>query len=226
MDVYRAITVSQSARTEAMSQSRIIRIMIADDHPMMREGLRSTLEDERDMKVVAEVSNGAEAIEHFGLSDPDVVLMDLQMPRVDGTRAIAAIREQDPQVPIVVLTTYPGDARVTRAMAVGATSYLLKTASSEEIIATIRAAFCGRRHVAPDVLEDVSAHQGMEALSPRELSVLRLASQGMSNREIGESLHIAEETVKTRMKSILSKLNAHDRTHAVTIAIHRGFLDT
>lgn len=209
-----------------MSQSKIIRIMIADDHPMMREGLRSTLEDERDMKVVAEVSNGAEAIEQFGMFNPDVVLMDLQMPRVDGTRAIAAIREQDHLVPIVVLTTYPGDARVTRAMAVGATSYLLKTASSEEIIATIRAAFFGKRHVAPDVLQDVSAHQGMEGLSPRELSVLRLASQGMSNREIGASLHIAEETVKTRMKSILSKLNAHDRTHAVTIAIQRGFLDT
>jgi len=203
----------------------IIRILIADDHPMMREGLRSTLEVERDMKIVGEVADGAEAVESFARLRPDVVLMDLQMPRFDGAYAIEAIRSASPDTPIVVLTTYLGDARVSRAMALGATSYLLKTASSDEIVATVRSAFCGRRHISPDALEDMATYRGGELLSERELAVLRLVSQGLSNREIGEQLLLAEETVKTRMKSILSKLHANDRTHAVTIAILRGFLD-
>ncbi|PTR34437.1 LuxR family two component transcriptional regulator [Luteibacter sp. OK325] len=208
-----------------MAHEIIIRVLIADDHPMMREGLRSTLEIERDMKIVGEVADGAEAVESFARLRPDVVIMDLQMPRYDGAYAIEAIRSACPDASIVVLTTYLGDARVSRAMALGATSYLLKTASSDEIVATVRSAFVGRSHISPNALEDMGAHRGAEPLSTRELAVLRLASQGLGNREIGEELSLAEETVKTRMKSILAKLHANDRTHAVTIAIVRGFLD-
>jgi|ERR1700754_75956 DNA-binding NarL/FixJ family response regulator len=203
----------------------IIRILIADDHPMMREGLRSTLEIERDMKIVGEVADGAEAVESYARLHPDVVLMDLQMPRYDGAYAIEAIRSASPDASIVVLTTYLGDARVSRAMALGATSYLLKTASSDEIVATVRSAYCGRRHISPNALDSMGTYRGAELLSARELGVLRLAARGMSNREIGEELELAQETVKTRMKSILSKLHANDRTHAVTIAILRGILD-
>lgn len=208
-----------------MTREFIIRILIADDHPMMREGLRSTLEIERDMRIVGEVANGAEAVESFTRLRPDVVLMDLQMPRYDGAYAIEAIRTASPDAVIVVLTTYLGDARVSRAMALGATSYLLKTASSEEIVATVRSACCGRRHISPNALLSTAAYRGTEMLSARELGVLRLAARGMSNREIGEELQLAQETVKTRMKSILAKLHANDRTHAVTIAIIRGILD-
>lgn len=204
---------------------KIIRILIADDHPMMRAGLRATLEIERDMKVVGEASDGAEVVAMFHHLDPDVTLIDLQMPRVDGLAAITQIREALPTAVLIVLTTYPGDARVTKAMSLGATSYLLKVASSEEIVATVRGAIDGRRHVADEVIQDVHAHQGMEPLNARELAVLRLAAQGKSNRAIGEVLNLSEETVKTRMKAILSKLNASDRTHAVSIAIRRGFLE-
>jgi DNA-binding NarL/FixJ family response regulator len=208
-----------------MNLDVVIRIMLVDDHPMMRAGLRSALNDEPDMKVVAEVADGLDAIDAFPRCTPDLVVMDLQMPRMDGIQAIKALHEMAPLIPIVVLTTYPGDARVNRALASGATSYLLKTSSSREITDSVRAAFLGRRHVTTEVLDDVHVYQGMEQLNPRELSVLELASQGLSNREIGEYLHVAEETIKTRMKSILSKLNANDRTHAVRIAIQRGFLD-
>lgn len=204
---------------------KIIRILIADDHPMMRTGIRATLEFERDMKVVGEASDGAEAISMFHMLRPDVTLLDLQMPRVDGLTAITDIREAVPDATIIVLTTYPGDARVTKAISLGATSYLLKIASSEEIVSTVRGAASGRRHVAEEVIQDVNAHQGMEALTVRELCVLRLAAQGKGNRAIGEALNLSEETVKSRMKSILAKLNAGDRTHAVSIAIRRGFID-
>jgi DNA-binding NarL/FixJ family response regulator len=212
-------------RGPVFNTEKIIRILIADDHPMMRTGVRATLEFERDMKVVGEASDGAEAISMFHALKPDVTLLDLQMPKVDGLAAITEIRQAVPDAIIIVLTTYPGDARVTKAISLGAISYLLKIASSEEIVSTVRGAASGRRHVTEEVIQDVSAHQGMEALTVRELSVLRLAAQGKSNRAIGEVLNLAEETVKTRMKSILAKLNAEDRTHAVSIAIRRGFLD-
>jgi DNA-binding NarL/FixJ family response regulator len=204
---------------------RIIRILIVDDHPMMREGLRSTLERERDMKVVGEASDGGEALTQFRELRPTVTLIDLQMPRVDGIQAIVDIHHESPDAPLIVLTTYPGDARVTRAIAMGAMSYLLKTASSDEIVRTVRFAADGKKVVATEVLQDVHAHQGQETLNPRELVVLRLAAQGKTNRAIGDALHVSEDTIKTRMKSILAKLNAKDRTHAVTIAIRRGFID-
>jgi len=204
---------------------QIIRILLADDHPMMREGLRSTLERERDMKVVGEAADGAEAIALFQELRPAVTLVDLQMPKVDGIQAINEIHSQYPDAALVVLTTYPGDARVMRAMAVGAMSYLLKTASSEEIVRIVRAAAGGRKIVTGDVLQDVQAHLGDEILSPRELAALRLVAQGLTNRAIGDALGVSEDTIKTRMKNILAKLGAKDRAEAVTIAVRRGFLD-
>lgn len=204
---------------------RIIRILIVDDHPMMREGLRSTLEKERDMKVVGEASDGAEAIVQFRDLQPAVTLLDLQMAPVDGIQAIGEIHAEFPDAALIVLTTYPGDARVTRAMSCGAMSYLLKTASSEEIVRTVRGAADGKRTVTPAILQDVSAHQGNQGLNPRELVVLRMVAQGLSNRAIGEALRVSEDTIKTRMKSILAKLGANDRAHAVTVAMRRGFID-
>lgn len=203
-----------------------IRVLIVDDHPVMRDGLRAAIEQEEDLKVVGEAADGAQAIEQFHKLLPDVTLLDLQMPRVDGLQAITTIRQEYPLACIVVLTTYPGDARVTRAMTLGATSYLLKTACRDEILRAIRSAVLGRHVVAPEVAHDIDTHRGSENLTIRELSVLRLVAEGKSNRAIGEALFVSEDTVKARMKSILAKLDAGDRTHAVTIAIRRGVIDS
>lgn len=208
-----------------MTKDRIIRILLVDDHPMMREGLRCTLERERDMKVVAEASDGHEAIALFRQHHPEVALIDLQMPRVDGIEAIIGIHADYPDAPLIVLTTYSGDGRVARAMAAGALSYLLKTASSDDIVETVRRALDGRKVVTHGVLHEVHAHQGFESPTARELAVLRRVAQGLSNRAIGLELRISEDTVKTRMKSVSAKLEARDRAHAVTIAMRRGFLD-
>lgn len=205
--------------------NKIITILIADDHPVMRQGLRSILAQEPDLKVIGEASDGAETIAKFEQLRPDVTLIDLQMPKVDGLQAISAIRALAPNALLVVLTTYPGDARVNRALSLGATSYILKTATSNEIVDALRGARAGKTFVAPTIAQDISTFQGTEALSARELSVLRLIALGNSNRSIGHALNISEETVKTRIKNILAKLGALDRTHAVTIAVKRGFLD-
>lgn len=207
------------------SIARKIKILIADDHPVMRQGLRAMLEQESDMEVVGEAGDGAQAIAQFQLLRPDVTLIDLQMPTVDGLQAVAAIRSFTPDAVLVVLTTYPGDARVNRALSLGAMSYILKTASSEEITGALRAAMSGKAVVAPTVAHDIAVFKGSETLSARELSVLRLVALGNSNRSIGQALNISEETVKTRIKNILAKLGASDRTHAVTLAVKRGFLD-
>jgi DNA-binding NarL/FixJ family response regulator len=203
-----------------------IRVLIVDDHPMMRDGLRSTIEIEKDMRVIGEAVDGAEAIEMFSALSPDVTLLDLQMPHVDGLQALASIRQSKPDASVVVFTIYPGDARVTQALNLGATSYLLKSASREEIIDAIRTTSAGHQFIADEISDELQAHQGMAGLTVRELSVLRLVKEGMSNRLIAESLFISEETVKAHMKSILTKLGASDRTHAVTIASRRGFIES
>nr|WP_211352749.1 response regulator transcription factor [Luteibacter pinisoli] len=200
-------------------------MLIVDDHPMMREGLRSTLERERDMKVVGEASDGSDAVARFRDLRPSVTLIDLQMAPVDGLQAIVDIHGEFPDAPLIVLTTYPGDARVARALQSGAMSYLLKTSSSEEIVRTVRGAADGKKVLATEILQDVTAHQGLESLTHRELLVLQMVAQGFTNRAIGDVLRVSEDTIKTRMKSILAKLGANDRAHAVTIAIRRGFLD-
>lgn len=192
---------------------------------MMREGLRSTIELEQDMCVIGEAIDGAQAIEMHASLRPDVTLLDLQMPNIDGLQALTVIRKSEPDASVVVFTIYPGDVRVTQALTLGATSYLLKSASSAEIICTIREAASGRRVIASEISSELATYQGSAVLTVRELSVLRLVKEGMSNRLIADALFISEDTVKAHMKSILAKLDASDRTHAVTIAVRRGFID-
>jgi DNA-binding NarL/FixJ family response regulator len=204
---------------------RQIRILLADDHPVMREGLRSVLELGTDLCVIAEAGDGIEAVSQYRRHRPDVTLLDLQMPNLDGLGAISAIRSEFPRAAIVVLTTYPGDARVSHALALGATSYLLKTSTRAQIVAAVHSASHGRNTLGPEVLRDISTYRGTEALSEREISVLRLIAVGKQNRCIGEELHVSEQTIKTRIRNILAKLDARDRTHAVTIAMRRGFIN-
>ena len=191
----------------------------------MREGLVRAIAQESNMAVVGAVADGVEAVKQFSALRPDGVLMDLQMPRKDGLQAIADIRAISDEGRIVVLTSYAGDARVARALALGATSYILKTARVEAIIGAIRNACNGRTVLAPEVSHDMALHRGMEPLSSREVSVLRLIALGKRNRGIGQELNVSEETIKSRIKNILTKLNARDRSHAVALAMKRGFLD-
>lgn len=204
---------------------RPIRILIADDHPVMREGLRCLLELETNIRVVAEAGDGLDAVSQFRFHRPDVCLIDLQMPNLDGLGAIRAIRSECPEAPIVVLTTYPGDGRVASALALGGVSYILKTSTRGEIVAAVLAAAHGRNTLGPEVQREIHSYRGTETLSPREISVLRLVAAGKQNRHIGEELKVSEQTIKTRMRNILAKLDARDRTHAVTIAMRRGFID-
>lgn len=203
-----------------------LRILIADDHPMMRDGLRLAIEREPDMAVVGEAGDGAQAIAMYTKLRPDAVLMDLQMPKIDGLQAISAIRTLVPDAFVVVLTTFPGDARVARAISLGARSYILKLSPRAEIIATLRMAREGRITVPPAIAVDLDANKGMESLSDRELVVLKMIAAGKRNRLISQTLHVSEDTIKSRVKNILAKLHASDRTHAVAIALRRGFIDS
>jgi DNA-binding NarL/FixJ family response regulator len=202
-----------------------IRVLIADDHPTFRRGLAALVGSSDDMAVVGQACDGAECIARFDEVLPDVTLMDLQMPVVDGLQAIAAIRSRFAVAAIVVLTTYPGDARVARAFDLGATSYLIKSADGDDILAAIRAAHKGEHCVGPCILQDGPGHDRSTYLTVRELTVLRLVAQGASNKEIARALSLSEAAVKARMKSILQRLGVTDRTHAVTTAMRRGFLD-
>jgi DNA-binding NarL/FixJ family response regulator len=187
-------------------------ILIVDDHPVMRDGLRAVIEQEADMEITGEAANGKEAIEQFRKLLPDVMLIDLQMPVMDGLQAITAIRGEFPDATIIVLTTFPGDARVVRAFTLGATSYLLKTARRDEIVKAIRGALTGRHIVALEVAQEIASHARRERLTDREIVVLSLVAQGRSNRQIAEALNITEDTVKARMKNIMAKLGAEDHT--------------
>ena len=201
-----------------------IRVLIADDHPMMREGVAAALLSQGGIEIVASASNGDEAIAFFALHRPDVCLVDLQMPVKDGLEAIIGIRALHPDARIIVLTTYSGDARVVAALKAGASSYLLKDVPGDELAATVRRAYEGASVLAAVAQRDVDGHYAADKLSARELDVLRLAANGNSNRIIGEALSISEPTVKTHMSTILVKLGASDRTHAVTLALKRGYI--
>nr|WP_255557369.1 response regulator transcription factor [Dyella sp. ASV21] len=199
--------------------------MIADDHPIMRDGIVAAIQSDSGMLVAGQAADGAEAIVRYRELQPDVALIDLQMPGVDGLQAIATISGESPSARIIVLTSYPGDARVKRALSQGACAYLLKTATREEILAAIRSVMNGRRVMATEVAGEIALHAWSDMLSDRELSVLRLVATGHTNKRIADILCVSEDTIKARLKNIMSKLGALDRTHAVTLARDRGFLD-
>jgi len=202
-----------------------IRILTVDDHPLLREGVASMINAEPDMQIVAEADCGAEAIKQFRSHRPDVTLMDLQMPGMNGVDAIKAIRSEFDDARIIVLTTYTGDVQVLQALKAGAAGYLLKSALRTELLNAIRAVHTGQRHVSASIASEIAQHVGEVALSERELEVLRKVAAGNSNKQVAAQLGISEDTAKAHMKNILSKLHANDRTHAVTIAVKRGIID-
>jgi DNA-binding NarL/FixJ family response regulator len=202
-----------------------IRILTVDDHPLLRQGIATLLADEPDMSVVAEAATGREAVEQFRAHRPDVTLMDLQMPEMSGLDAIGAIRGEFPDARILVLTTYSGDVQVVRALKAGAHGYLLKSMLRKELVDAIRAVHSGRKALSPEASFALAEHAMTDELSPAEIRVLRLISEGESNKEIAATLGVSVDTVKGQVKSILSKLDASDRTQAAMIAIKRGIIE-
>ena len=205
--------------------SKKIRILAVDDHPILRQGIAALIADESDMTLVAEAANGREAIQQFRTHHPDVTLMDLQMPEMNGLDAMIAIRGEFPDARIIVLTTYTGDVQARRAIQAGARAYLLKNSLHKELLDTIRAVHAGRKTLSPEVSFELAEHAAEETLSPVEVRVLRLIADGNSNKEIATQLSVTEDAVKGQVRNILSKLGANDRTHAVTIALKRGIIE-
>jgi DNA-binding NarL/FixJ family response regulator len=207
------------------TRPNLIRILAVDDHPMLREGIASLVASQSDMELVAEASTGREALEQFRNHRPDLTLMDLQMPDMDGIEAMVTIRDEFPEARIIVLTTYKGDIQVLRALKAGARAYLLKGLLRKELLETIRAVHRGEKRIPPEVAAVLADHVVDGTLTSREIDVLRLIAGGNANRLIGDRLSLTEGTVKGYVKSILSKLGASDRTHAVTVALKRGIID-
>jgi DNA-binding NarL/FixJ family response regulator len=201
-----------------------IGVLVVDDHPLLRAGLLGAIGGQPDMSMVGEAADGEEAVRLFASCRPDVTVMDIAMPGMDGVEALRAIRAIDPEAKVVMLTTFKGDVQIRRAIDAGATGFLLKSSVRKDLLGTIREAHAGRRCVAPDIAWELIQHLGQAMLSEREIAVLRCAAQGNANKRIAQQLAIAEETVKAHMRSILAKLDARDRTHAVTIALKRGII--
>jgi DNA-binding NarL/FixJ family response regulator len=201
-----------------------IRVLAVDDHPLLREGIAGLIADERDMILVAEAANGREAIQQFRAHRPDVTLMDLQMPEMNGLDAMIAIRGEFSEARIIVLTTYTGDVQARRALQAGARAYLLKNSLHKELLDTIRAVHAGRKNLSPEVSFELAEHAAEEILSPLEVRVLRLISDGNSNKEIAAVLSVTEDSVKGHVRNILSKLGASDRTQAAMIGVKRGII--
>ena len=206
-------------------QNSPIRILVVDDHPLLREGIAALLAGKKDMQLVAEASSGSEGVEQYRKHKPDITLMDLQMPGMHGIDAITAIREQSPEAAIIVLTTYSGDVQVRRALKAGAQAYLLKNLLHKDLLDTIRSVHAGRKVIAPEVSHEVAAHATDDGLTPAEIDVLRLIALGNANKQIADTLGITEDTVKGRVRIIMSKLGANDRTHAAMIGFRRGIIE-
>jgi DNA-binding NarL/FixJ family response regulator len=208
-----------------MKSDDTIRILAVDDHPVFRQGIAGLIEGQTDMTLVGEASNGREAIQQFRAQRPDVTLMDLQMPEMNGIDAIIAIRNEFPQARIVVLTTYTGDIQVLRALKAGAQGYLLKNLLHKELLETIRAVHAGKKALSPEASHEIATHLTDDTLTPAEVAVLRLIAAGNANKQISYQLSIGEETVKSTVKNIISKLAANDRTHAAMIGLKRGIIE-
>ena len=206
-------------------KSAQIRILAVDDHALVRQGIAVLVSTQPDMTMVAEASNGREAIQQFRTHRPDITLMDLQMPEMNGLDAIMAIRGEFPAAKIIVLTTYKGDVQIVRALKAGAQGYLLKNTFHKELVETIRAVHAGKKALSPEASYEIAEHSTDDALTPAEISVLRLIAAGNANKQIADQLSITEDTVKWRVKNILSKLGAQDRTHAAMIGVKRGIIE-
>jgi DNA-binding NarL/FixJ family response regulator len=202
-----------------------IRILTVDDHPVVRQGIAGMIAIEPDMTLVGEASNGREAIQQFRAHRPDITLMDIQMPELNGLDALIAIRNEFPDAKIVMLTTYTGDVQILRALKAGAQGYLLKNSLHRDLLGTIRAVHAGKKALSPEATYEIAEHGTDEALTPREIDVLRLIAAGNSNKRVADKLSIGEASVKSHVENILSKLGANDRTHAVTIALKRGIIE-
>ena len=202
-----------------------IRVLTVDDHPVVRQGIAGLVGLQADMTVVGEASNGREAVQQFRKVRPDVTLMDLQMPEMNGLDALIAIRNEFAEAKVIMLTTYAGDVQILRALKAGAQAYLLKNTLHKELLDTIRAVHAGKKALSPEVSYQVAEHATDDALTPAEVAVLRLIAAGNANKQIADQLSITEETVKSRVKSILSKLGANDRTHAAVIGLKRGIIE-
>jgi DNA-binding NarL/FixJ family response regulator len=202
-----------------------IRILAVDDHPIFRQGIAGLLADQADMSLVAEAANGHEAIQQFRAHHPDITLMDLQMPEMNGLDAMIAIRGEFPDARFIVLTTYTGDMQVLRALKIGARAYLIKNLLHKELLETIRAVYAGKKSLSPEASYELAEHAAEDTLSQGEVDVLRLIAAGNANKQIAAQLKITEDTVKGRVKNILSKLGANDRTQAAVIGLKRGIIE-
>ena len=202
-----------------------MRILVVDDHPVFREGVSALVSGESDMSIVAQASNGREAIQQFRTHQPDITLMDLQLPEMNGLDALSAIRGEFPEARIIVLTTYAGDMQVLRAIKAGARAYLLKDTLHKELVDTIRAVHAGKKYISSEASFELAEHASDDVLTPAEVRVLRLIAEGNANKEIAAQLSVSEDTVKSQVRNILSKLGAKDRTHAAMIGLKRGIIE-